>query len=335
MDALCIVGWKEHFENADSRKIANLSWFKCPVKMDGLSYRLLVQHKDGAAHFGIWIILLEIAAKCPTRGLLVRSNGIPLDVAGMSLMSGIPESSFKPAIERLLQIGWIKQLSFSTPLHPGEPGRDPDEPGRHPGEVVLEERRGEEKRGEEIREECNINSPPQASADHTQSKPEKLSDRDKAIEVYNAYPRHVGREAAIKAIMSAAVRLKASGNHDPWTHLLVAARAFAASPAGRVAKPDYRPHPSTWFNQGRFDDDRKEWEKSNGNELLGSSRQGRIEAPAGKYDDLSNRSNVIRLEPPGTLARPSESMEAHGSNPPLTGGNGSKAMELSDADIPF
>lgn len=71
-----------------------------------------------------------------------------------------------------------------------------------------------------------------------------------AEEIYQAYPRHVGKQAAIRAI------LRAMREHDPaW--LLARVRLFASSPDGNAGR--YTPHPATWFNAGRYDDDDREW----------------------------------------------------------------------------
>lgn len=73
---------------------------------------------------------------------------------------------------------------------------------------------------------------------------------DIAEDIYQAYPRHVGKQAALKSIR------KAMQDHDPeW--LLARVRLFASSPKGQAGR--YCPYPATWFNQGRFDDDDREW----------------------------------------------------------------------------
>ena len=72
-------------------------------------------------------------------------------------------------------------------------------------------------------------------------------------QIYDAYPRHVGKQAAHRAIQRA---LRAVG----FTELLEAVTEYAN--ASRGADKNYIPHPATWFNQGRWDDDRTQWEQS-------------------------------------------------------------------------
>ncbi len=75
-------------------------------------------------------------------------------------------------------------------------------------------------------------------------------------EIYAAYPRKVGRQAALKAIRAAA-RVKTP------TALLEAVKAYAEAvatwPIGDRAR--YVPHPATWFNRGSYDDDRTTWNR--------------------------------------------------------------------------
>lgn len=73
-----------------------------------------------------------------------------------------------------------------------------------------------------------------------------------AEDIYAAYPRKVGKQAAIKAIQK-------------WgklglPNLLAKTKAFAACVAQwPEADKKFCPHPATWFNRGSFDDDPKEW----------------------------------------------------------------------------
>ena len=103
-----------------------------------------------------------------------------------------------------------------------------------------------------------------------------MTDSEQERAIYEAFPRHVAPRAALKAIQKAAERLvtvgtvgKAKVFPDKETarrFLWKKAKEYALSPAGQ--KPsgheDYRPHPSTFFNQDRFMDDPAEWQKPNG-----------------------------------------------------------------------
>ena len=73
------------------------------------------------------------------------------------------------------------------------------------------------------------------------------------LAIYEAYPRKTGRNAALRAIA------KSAQQRSPL-ELLEAVRAYADATA---QWPDedrqYIPHPATWFNQGRYLDDRATW----------------------------------------------------------------------------
>ena len=80
-------------------------------------------------------------------------------------------------------------------------------------------------------------------------------------DIYAEYPRKVGRGAALKAIGKAMMG-------TPGPVLLAATKEYAAAvrqwqPTARytAAGVDTVPHPSTWYSQERWTDDRSEWKK--------------------------------------------------------------------------
>lgn len=80
------------------------------------------------------------------------------------------------------------------------------------------------------------------------------------VEFWSAYPRKVGKRAALKAWVKACDAVAADRDID-----LVDARAlvlekcilFSKSEKGQSGK--FCPYPTTWLNQGRYDDDPVEW----------------------------------------------------------------------------
>ena len=73
--------------------------------------------------------------------------------------------------------------------------------------------------------------------------------RDLVESIYEAYPRKVARLAALKAIEKA---LKVSTHEE----LLSAVKAFAEKVKAERIEERFIPHPSTWFNAGRWMDGR-------------------------------------------------------------------------------
>lgn len=87
---------------------------------------------------------------------------------------------------------------------------------------------------------------------------DKDKDKDKekeAAEIYAAYPLKVGRDKAIKAILNAFEKIEPDA-------LKEATEAFAKATAAWPAEDrQYIPYPATWYNQGRYADDRANWIK--------------------------------------------------------------------------
>lgn len=81
--------------------------------------------------------------------------------------------------------------------------------------------------------------------------------------IYAAYPRHVGKAAALRAIERVIKKLKGE-TADPVGLLLAYTNSYAEAVAKWPAREQqYIPHPATWFNQGRYLDDPKEWVRGN------------------------------------------------------------------------
>lgn len=97
-----------------------------------------------------------------------------------------------------------------------------------------------------------------------------MTARDINLMIYQAYPRHIAREAALKAIAQAVKRMvrdkDAPNDLEARRALWRAAKAYSESPAGRNPDRQLIPHPATWFNRGSYMDDPKEWEVNEPNE---------------------------------------------------------------------
>lgn len=96
-------------------------------------------------------------------------------------------------------------------------------------------------------------------------------------QIYELYPRKVGKGAALRAIKSALTKLQAKNSiseTEAATILIRSVSEFARSPAGN--RGEYTPHCSTWMNQQRWNDDRGEWHRDfggpNGTQPINRSR---------------------------------------------------------------
>lgn len=103
-----VKDWNTHFENHKSRALVKLDWVPMPNKMDGDGYTELVDHPDGASHFGIWCALVMVASKCQPRGTLARSGGGAHDCVSLARVTRLPSDAIASAIARFVKIGWLE-----------------------------------------------------------------------------------------------------------------------------------------------------------------------------------------------------------------------------------
>lgn len=100
-------------------------------------------------------------------------------------------------------------------------------------------------------------------AAHAEAGKQTLIPTDDAVttitpeDIYKAYPRKVGKAAALKAIAKA---LRTS-DRSP-TGMLQVTKQYADAVAKWPAEDrKFIPFPATWFNQGRYDDNPTEWRR--------------------------------------------------------------------------
>jgi hypothetical protein len=69
-----VKNWERHFEKAESRRCKTMSWVPIPTKHDGAGFRRVAGHERAAELFAAWILIVQTAAKMPTRGLLFKDD---------------------------------------------------------------------------------------------------------------------------------------------------------------------------------------------------------------------------------------------------------------------
>lgn len=63
-----IIGWNDYFETASSRKLRRPYWLSIPTKQSGKGFTRIMVQADGAAIFGLWILIAEAcSAQLPPR----------------------------------------------------------------------------------------------------------------------------------------------------------------------------------------------------------------------------------------------------------------------------
>ena len=143
---ITITNWGELYENAESRKRKKLAWVPVPNHHDSVGYCRLIARPDGVELFAAWILILQVASKCPERGFLGSSDGRPYGAAELSVKTRAPEELFVRALPVLEKLGWItaKPPFPETPAEsPEVPARPPEVPARHDPTPSLKERKNE------------------------------------------------------------------------------------------------------------------------------------------------------------------------------------------------
>jgi len=110
MNLYRIKDWDKHFENNRTRELKNMPWLPLPTKLDGDGYTELVEHKNGAAHFGAWTAILKVAGRCDLRGTLLRGNSQPHTSESLARITRLPKKVFDEVLPRLVSIGWVEVL---------------------------------------------------------------------------------------------------------------------------------------------------------------------------------------------------------------------------------
>lgn len=117
-----IRDWDDTFECSQSRKVTGpLAWVAMPTKHDGKNFRKIMTRTDGLVIFAAWILIVEVAAKCPHRGVLADADG-PLTAADLSLKTGAPTESFETALKVLSSkdLGWMLVAEWESSTATGQ-----------------------------------------------------------------------------------------------------------------------------------------------------------------------------------------------------------------------
>jgi hypothetical protein len=106
-----VKDWDKHFERAQTRPCRTMSWVAVPNRHDGTGYATIAEHPRKCELFTAWILILEVASKMPTRGLLFK-DGKPITAKDLSKRTRYPEDIFTLAFAVLCQpeIDWLEQV---------------------------------------------------------------------------------------------------------------------------------------------------------------------------------------------------------------------------------
>lgn len=149
-----IRDWNIHYETHETRKLKNLRWIPMPNKHDGLTFKKIASRKDRCEIFTAWILMLQIASKCPVRGQLSADSpgNLPLSPGDMGLKTGFPGEIFEKALQALSDgpDSWILKENANTVESPETSGELPGVPPKT--SAVLNGREGIEGKVEKEQE---------------------------------------------------------------------------------------------------------------------------------------------------------------------------------------
>ncbi len=128
-----IKDWNELYETHETRKLVRLSWVPTPNKHDGNGYKRLMAQPEPGNLFTAFRLMVEVASKMDTRGVLEGDNG-PLSPDDLAFMTSFPAEHFARAMSVLsdpqLKILWLvaptsPEISRHPPELRGKPGESP------------------------------------------------------------------------------------------------------------------------------------------------------------------------------------------------------------------
>lgn len=122
--------WNRHYETAETRKLKVLRFCLMPNKHDGKGYRRVMAHPKACEVMSAWVLILQVASKCPVRGTLADEDG-PLDADDLSIKTGMKSAAFVVAFDVLTdpKVGWLERDTSNLPESPEVPGDAPEVPG--------------------------------------------------------------------------------------------------------------------------------------------------------------------------------------------------------------
>jgi hypothetical protein len=188
-----VTGWDKIYENNRTRMLKDLMWIPVPNCHDGQGYCILMEDPAGTELLGAWLLILQVASKCPTRGTLARKDGKPHTAATIARQTRSRPEVIQAALDKLTdpEIGWLQVVDSETPEN-----KVPDDGTQVPDDGTQVPDSGQRKKegnlyGTNKEGRKPGSSPTPASytlIDPTQNWPTSPSIQDAVTAVYAAHP---------------------------------------------------------------------------------------------------------------------------------------------------
>lgn len=105
-----VKDWGRHYEVGESLRTKSITWLPLRNKHDGRGFRRIARLPNCDAVFCGFVLILELASKCPIRGVLADEDG-PMTAEDMSIKTGFGADTFEAALSVLsdpdLGINWL------------------------------------------------------------------------------------------------------------------------------------------------------------------------------------------------------------------------------------
>jgi hypothetical protein len=111
-----IANWEGHYEKSQGRRVKNHTWVAVPNKHDGGGFRRITVQENSTDLFAAWVLIVQVASKCPARGLLVSAEGMAIDAEEMAVKTGFPVRIFSSAFSFFCseRMGWLVRVNLKT-----------------------------------------------------------------------------------------------------------------------------------------------------------------------------------------------------------------------------
>lgn len=128
--AYAITRWSSRFENAQSRRTKDPNHSLMPHELNSTQLEHLMKQESGPLALGVWHILIQIATRCPQRGLLVTEDGPHTDTT-IAQACHLSEGQIAQALNLLMSpaVGWLdivecpRQVLVTGSFRSGRKGR--------------------------------------------------------------------------------------------------------------------------------------------------------------------------------------------------------------------
>ena len=231
---------------------------------------------------GVWFEMICLMHESEQRGKLLL-NGAAMPQDALARVLGLDNQILTTTLTTLLTYGVATRCDESGAIMSRRMIRDENlrkvraECGKQGGNPNLVNQKPTTK--------VNQNPTPSTSTSTSTSSTNRVLSKDntQSEKIYNLYPKKVGKDAALKAIKKALVAVDANTLEQIVTE-------YAESQKGQDAQ--FIPNPSTWFNQGRWQDDRSTWKRENRQMSFGTKSLSRDDRHPGELKEETDLSTL-------------------------------------------